>query len=299
MTRKTDKKTRPSLWSRFLPGGAQPAKPAARRDPRGERWLKAALGGGAVLCVIGALAGGGFWFVQSGALSRMQTAIGTGILASTRDGGLALREVFVVGRKETDRAAILEAVDGDIGDPILRLDPDEIRERLLALGWIARAEVERHLPDTIVVRLIERRAAAIWQHDGEFALIDRQGTVIGGEDVSRHGHLKLVVGEGAPEETAHLLDVLEREPALQARVVAAVWMGERRWNLRLDNGVDVRLPEDDPADAWTRLARLERDHGLLARAVDAIDLRQPDRLIVRMTEDGATQIHMRRTGKNT
>ena len=101
-------------------------------------------------------------------------------------------------------------------------------------------------------------------------------------------------------EIDRIARVLQQAPQIEiADGAAAVWMSERRWNLRLDNGVDVRLPEDDPADAWTRLARLERDHGLLARAVDAIDLRQPDRLIVRMTEDGATQIRMRRTGKNT
>ena len=99
----------------------------------------------------------------------------------------------------------------------------------------------------------------------------------------------MVVGDGAPERTAGLLDILAREPTLASRVIAAVWVGERRWNLRLDNGIDIRLPELETQDAWRRLAQLERDHQLLSRDIKAIDLRQSDKLIVRMTEEAAEQ----------
>lgn len=289
---------RKSLWAR-LTGGAGGGKRRRGAAEAPGRWIKPALGGGALLCVMGAAAGSGLWLVQSGTLDRWQQAVEAGISDATRDTGLALAQVYVIGRRQTDREAILDALDAEIGTPILNLDPDAIRARLEDLGWIADARVERRLPDTLVLRIAERKAAAIWQQDRKLVLIDRDGAVIGPEDVPQHRHLKLVVGEGAPEEAAHLLDVLEREPALKARVIAAVWMGERRWNLRLDNGIDVRLPETDPEGAWKRLARLDRDHDILARAVDAIDLRQPDRLIVRMTEDGAMQINARRNAKDT
>jgi len=292
----------PGLMARLNPFARPSAKERTRtREPRllDRRWVKPALAGGAGLCALAAVVGAGAWVVQSGALARWSQAVVDAGVETTRDAGLALEAVYVAGRKETDRAAILEALDVEIGAPMLSLDPEILRAKVEALGWVAAARVERRLPDALVVRLTERTAAALWQRDGALVLIDRTGAVIGSQDVPRFGHLKILVGDGAPQHAARLLDILAAEPAMEARVRAAVWMGERRWNLRFDNGVDVRLPEDDPQAAWARLARLERDHEILARAVAAIDLRQSDRLIVRMTRDGALQINARRSGEET
>ncbi|MEQ8603535.1 MAG: FtsQ-type POTRA domain-containing protein [Marivibrio sp.] len=301
-TKKSQKKG-PGLTARLNPFVRRDAAARGRggRETRliDRRWMKPALAGGAGLCALAAVVGASAWSVQSGALARWSQAVLDAGVETTREAGLALEAVYVTGRKETDRNAILEALDVEIGAPILTLDPDVLRAKLEGLGWVAAARVERRLPDALIVRLEERSAAAIWQRDGELVLIDRAGAVIGAQDVPRFGHLKVLVGEGAPQHAARLLDILDAEPAMKARVRAAVWMGERRWNLRFDNGVDVRLPEDDPQAAWARLARLERDHEILARAVAAIDLRQPDRLIVRMTRDGALQINARRSGEET
>ena len=138
------------------------------------------------------------------------------------------------------------------------------------------------MPDQLFVRLTEAVPAAIWQQNGVFRMIDRDGRVISVGDVARFARLIVVVGISAPHHTAELLDILAREPPLAARVRAAVWVGERRWNLRFDNGVDVKLPADSPQAAWTLLARLEREQSLLARDIGVIDMRLPDRLVVRL-----------------
>jgi cell division protein FtsQ len=91
----------------------------------------------------------------------------------------------------------------------------------------------------------------------------------------------MVVGEDAPVHAASLVEMLRSEPALAARVAAAVRVGGRRWNLKLDGGVEVQLPEENPAEAWAQLARLDRSNSLLARNIEAVDLRLPDRLVVR------------------
>lgn len=280
----------------------KPARPGvvARLRRALAAWPRPVRLGAAAALALGVLGGAGVWAVESGTAARLADAAAARALAATRDAGLAVEAVYVDGRKQTDRADILEAVGVDVGDAILGVDTTAVRRRVEALGWVARARVERRLPGTLVVRIAEREAAAIWQRDGEFVLIDRAGAVIGAEDVPRFRHLKVVVGEDAPAHTAELLAMLAREPALEARVAAAVRMGERRWNLRFENGVDVRLPADDPKAAWHKLARLERDHAVLKRAVKAVDLRQADRLIVRMTEEGALEIGRRgREGEET
>jgi cell division protein FtsQ len=71
-------------------------------------------------------------------------------------------------------------------------------------------------------------------------------------------------------------------------VRAAVRVGGRRWNLRLAGGIDVQLPEQDPSSAWLRLAQYQRSHSVLSRDVTVVDLRLPDRLIVRKSPQRET-----------
>ncbi|MGH7040249.1 MAG: cell division protein FtsQ/DivIB, partial [Stellaceae bacterium] len=113
-------------------------------------------------------------------------------------------------------------------------------------------------------------------------LIERHGGVIPVGDLGRVAQLPLVVGPDAAVHASALLQMLGQEPALAVHVNAAIRIGDRRWNLRLDDGIEVLLPADDPAAAWTELARLEQKSAILKRDVTAIDMRLPDRLVLRV-----------------
>jgi cell division protein FtsQ len=130
------------------------------------------------------------------------------------------------------------------------------------------------------VRILERRAMAWWQKDGKLVLIDRTGEPIAVPPPPRYSNLIVLVGDDAPDHAAQLLDMLAREPDLAKRVRAAVRVGARRWNLRIDNAIDVRLPEEGADAAWSKLGELERKNRILSRDIEAVDLRLPDRLIV-------------------
>lgn len=201
--------------------------------------------------------------------------------------GLSVRDVFVEGRAETAPADILAAIGIRHGAPILAFDPRRAKSELEALAWIGRADVERRLPDTIYIRVVERAPLALWQNHGRMALIDREGVEIRGVDVRRFAHLPQVVGPDAPIHAAQLVALLETEPDIARRVTAAIRVGGRRWNLKLDNGIDVRLPEINAGAAWVRLAELVRKDGLLERDVTVVDLRLPDRLILRTVREVA------------
>ncbi len=230
------------------------------------------------------LAGGGVWWAwQSGAVLRAYEAAKWQTIALTAKAGFRVGEILVVGRKETDREELLKAVRLARGAPILAFDIDAARQRVEALPWIRTASVERMLPDTLLLRVEERQPMALWQHKGKFALIDVNGEVILRRDLKRFADLVVVVGEGAREHAAELLKILRSEPDLSILVSAAVWVSDRRWNLRMKGGIDVRLPEQNPAAAWTRLAEYEKAHQVLGRDVQLLDLRIPDRLIVRKT----------------
>ena len=269
---------------------------ARRRSPPRVDWRRgrrlAPLGLGlAALATLG-------WLWHSGWLARQSDAAVAVAYQATADLGFAVDDVLVEGRLRSDRAAILASLGVERGSPILAFDPARAKARLEALPWIGRASVKRRLPRIVYLKLTERRPLALWQLDGKVSVIDQDGRVIPGVTASSFKDLPLVVGEGAAAHAADLLRLLDREPALKPLVHAAVRVGGRRWNLQLEGGVDVRLPETDTAAAWRHFARLEREHGLLGRDVIAIDLRLPDRLVVRMAP-GAVLGEEPEAGRNT
>jgi cell division protein FtsQ len=211
--------------------------------------------------------------------------------------GLTVSDIEVEGRETTDRDTILAALAAGPGTPILAVNPTRAREQLEALPWVHHAVVERRLPGTLYVRLVERKPLALWQHGGRIELIDREGGVIPVTRLDQFAKLPMVVGDGAATHAAELITMLASEPDLAARITAAIRVGDRRWNLRIDNAIDVLLPADDPVRAWSRLANLERADAILKRQVQAIDLRLPDRLVLRIIPEAAKEAPAAKKGR--
>jgi len=270
---------------------APPRRPQRRRPPSGllswppSRQAVRLAAASAVAVVVLASVG---YVWRAGVPSRLAEAYDetrTHVLALSGTAGLRVQEIFVEGRTETPAQHVLEILNVKRGTPILGFDPASAKAELEQLPWVKEASVERRLPDTILVRIVERQPLALWQRGGRLAVIDEGGSEIKGADPARFAGLPMVVGDDAPAHAASLLALMALEPDLEKRVTAAIRVGTRRWNLRMDAGdgvsVDVQLPEENPGAAWTRLAELERANRLLDRSVSVIDMRFPDRLIVR------------------
>jgi len=243
---------------------------------RALRYRRAMLAGGALLVLAGVVMIVGRSSMPGGILAGMRDDVSR---ASGR-AGLRVERVVIEGRANTPETVLRAAIGINRGDAILAVPLEDTRARIETLTWVQNARVERRLPDTIVVSLTERRPFAIWQHQGKFRLVDRLGQVVD-QDLAEAKELPLIVGAGAPAVAAPLLDLLGKHPALLARLVAAVRVGERRWNLRLNSGTDIMLPEGAAEAAITRLMSLHQDQALLDRPLRSVDMRLPDRLVVR------------------
>ncbi len=209
--------------------------------------------------------------------------------------GLRVNDVLVEGRNRADRGAVLAALQVERDMPILAFNAFEAREKLEQLEWVQSATVARRLPNTVYVRVTEYSPIAVWQHDGKFTLIDHAGDSIPADSGELLDQLPLVVGEGAASHAAELLDTLAAFPGLADRMKAAVRVSERRWDLHMDEGIEIKLPEDQLAAALGRLSDLNTQHALFERDVTAVDLRLPDRLILRRGSEGPVV----KTGENT
>lgn len=253
-------------------------KPARRRPPLWRRpRVRAAAAGLAAVALIGA----GWQAWHGGSIETAWVRIQETAIAQSVAAGLAIDEVFLEGRRVTPREDVIAALGIERGASILDIDPRAARQRLEALGWIKRASVERRLPDMVHVRIEERQPLALWQHQGKLALIDREGQVILRDGVEKFARLPLLVGAQAPAAASEIIDQIAMVAGLTDIVEAAIHVSGRRWNLRLKGDIEVRLPEENVGQALIRLGKMRQKDGLLERNVIAVDLRQPDRLIVR------------------
>jgi cell division protein FtsQ len=201
--------------------------------------------------------------------------------------GFRIAAISLTGPKEVSREEILTTAGVTGRASLLFLDAAAARTRLLANPWIADAAVLKLYPDRLQITITERQAFALWQKDGRVSVIAADGTVLERFVENRYLGLPLVVGRGAQRQAKDFLAIVDRYPDIRSAVRASVLVAERRWNLRLNNGIDVRLPEANVEQALDRLVALDQDKKLLSRDIVAVDLRLSDRVTVRLSDAAA------------
>jgi cell division protein FtsQ len=266
---------------------------AKRRRKGGRSGRRFAFRRAARLVVLAAAAGGaigaGAWIGFAGGKDLISARIATAGDAIVRRAGLTVEDVTVTGRHYTRAHEILAALDVSRGDPITAIDPETARQRVVALDWVRSASIMRLYPDTIHIAIEEHEPMAIWRRGDVTSLIDERGAVVSDLDVRSFPHLPMVEGPGAADAAPEFLAELGRRPAISGRVSASVRVGERRWSLRLDNGVIVHLPEDGVGRALDELVGLDQAQGLIDRDVAVVDMRLPDRVTVMPGRHGASR----------
>ena len=168
--------------------------------------------------------------------------------------------------------------------PQALVDVAQIRERLLGYGWVKDARVSRRLPDTLVIDIVERTPAALWQTDGRLALIDAQGVVLDRVPVDKMPDLPLLIGAGANRQEEQLSRLMAAVPTLKPQLASANWIGGRRWDIAFQSGETLVLPEGEDAakTALTKFVRLDKESGLLGRGILRFDMRNPRQMTVRL-----------------
>jgi cell division protein FtsQ len=202
------------------------------------------------------------------------------LLATTGDLGFNLQDVEIEGRDHIDKEDLLEALQVERGMPTLALDRHIMLARLQKMPWLAEATIERRFPSSLLVKLTERQPLARWQYQNQVQVVDREGQPITSAAVKDFSDLPLIVGAGGAERAYDLLTALEQHPDVKKVLRAAICVGERRWDLQLEPGVMVRLPEGKEAFGLRKLSTLIADPQILSREVQSIDLRLPDRMTI-------------------
>ena len=265
-----------------------PARPLINRAPHRlilliERYTPNRAG--IALTVLMLLGSAGFGIVKGGHLDEMTAALSDARNALANSAGFRITTVAINGRKQLSQDEVL-AIGGVNGrSSLLFLDAATVRDRLKANSWIADATILKLYPGQLQIDIVERSAFALWQQDGRLSVIADDGAVLEPYVSRRFVSLPLVVGKGADVRARDFLALLDRYPQVRSATKAAIFVGERRWNLRLKDGLDIRLPENDVGNALATLSKLDKEERLFSRDIVAVDMRLPDRLVVQLSDD--------------
>ncbi|MEG3179457.1 cell division protein FtsQ/DivIB [Sphingomonas sp. LT1P40] len=210
--------------------------------------------------------------------------IGTAVAEGVGRAGFRVEQVEVSGIKRAEKMTVYNYALDQKSRAMPLVDLDEVRGRLMTIGWVADARVSRRLPDTLQIHIVERKAAAVWQHQGQLMLIDNEGVLLEPVSAEAMPDLPLVIGDGAYAQQPAYQQLLNAAPALKPLVKAATWIGNRRWDLSFNTGERLALPEGEveAAKALTKFAELDGADRLLGRGYMRFDMRDPTRLVVRM-----------------
>jgi cell division protein FtsQ len=231
-------------------------------------------------------------FVAGIIAMKLPQMIGVEIGEAIGRAGFAVRNIEIVGRDKADQGTVYDIAMEQKSRAMPLVDLDETRARLMQIGWIADARVSRRLPDTLVVDIVERKPAAIWQHRGSLALIDKDGVLIAPVDYAAMPDLPIVIGPGANEHATELAALIETAPSLKPMLAGATWIGSRRWDLRFHSGETLALPEGrKPAEAaLAYFVRQDAQVRLLGQGFVRFDLRDPKRMVVRVSNEPGRQV---------
>jgi len=276
--------SKPASRSRARVQRSQPNPPSRLRVAQGiglpPGWALSAAAG---LVVVGLMAA----LLTGGRLDRMTTGFGQGLAVRLAGAGFRLTSVHVEGATRDAQADILRASGLMRNQPILGLNLDAVRGKVEKVGWVKSARVVRLLPDSLVISVVQRDAAAVWQHGGRSFVVDAQGRPIPEADAGRFAELPLVVGEGANVSAAQILPMIRARPRLLQQLEALVRVDDRRWDLRLKDGGLIQLPAEGEESALIQLDQLDQKARILDLGFSRIDLRDPEMVAVRPKDGGA------------
>ncbi len=261
-----------------------------RRRPR---WLLSLFSG---LFFIGILAGG-YFYKGPETLYRAQLALQKRIQWWTEKVGFSVERITIEGAYRTKNEELLKALPLKINHPILYTGLKKVKEKVEDLPWVASAVVQRRLPSTLYIKVIERDPMAIWLKPSENILVDRYGHEIIAVSLNEYKNLLYISGVDAPKGLPKFLSWLEQHPSVLSQIKYASFIGQRRWNIKLKNGMLIKLPEERVCEALKELNDLFKKFDLLGNVI-SVDMRLKQQFIIKLSSGATLRLRSRGHSSN-
>ncbi|MEO0751402.1 MAG: cell division protein FtsQ/DivIB [Pseudomonadota bacterium] len=194
----------------------------------------------------------------------------------------------IEGASESVEEDIREIFPFDFPSSSFDIDIEHVHQMITGLPAVRGADVRIRKGGTMVVTVVERIPVAVWRTWDEVTLVDAEGFAVAELNArSDRADLPVIAGPGANADVPGAMALLEAAAPLGARVIGLVRMGERRWDLVLDQDQRILLPEEGAVRALERVLVLNQTQDMLARDLTIVDMRLAGRPTVRLNQPAA------------
>lgn len=206
----------------------------------------------------------------------------------SKSSDLILKDILLDGYHHSPKQDILDSIlltskednKTNKNEPILLINIKKIKKNLESMTWIKHADVERILPSTIRIHILEHKPMAIWQNQGKLLLLSYEGYIIKENNLTQLKDLIIVTGDNAIESSVKLFELLDKNPEIKKMISSVVLIGNRRWDFILYNGIKIKMPEKNLEEALLSLIKKNKQSNLLENNIKIVDLRIADKVFI-------------------
>ena len=207
--------------------------------------------------------------------------------------GFSVQEITISGINKLEVRQILDELEldsnNDAGNSLIFLSTQDAKARIQKFPWVESVSIQKLYPNNLEVKIKEKQAYALWHRGENLSIVDKNGDVITDFVESIFLDLPILIGHGSQRKASEIIEPLRIYPELTAQVRAYRLVSRRRWDLILDNGITIRLPEQNLQTALNELQEIEGEYNLFSKDISVIDLRLEDRIVFRLSDNAVNQ----------
>ena len=200
--------------------------------------------------------------------------------------GFTINNIQILGIKNIPKETIIKIVNNENKSNILNVNLLNIYNNLRNNDWVEELYIERVLPNTIKISIIEKEAIGIWQYEMSNKLITKNGEIISTANINKFKiDLPIIHGNDANKNANSILKILETNKVLTKNIWSLDYINNRRWNLHFKQGIIVLLPSEGVLRAWNEIIKLQKNYDVLNLGLTELDLRNPNKILGKISVD--------------
>ena len=200
--------------------------------------------------------------------------------------GFTINNIQILGIKNIPKETIIKIVNNENKSNILNVNLLNIYNNLRKNDWVEELYIERVLPNTIKISIIEKEAIGIWQYEMSNKLITKNGEIISTANINKFKiDLPIIHGNDANKNANFILKILETNKVLTKNIWSLDYINNRRWNLHFKQGIIVLLPSEGVLRAWNEIIKLQKNYDVLNLGLTELDLRNPNKILGKISVD--------------
>ncbi len=208
--------------------------------------------------------------------------------------GLKIERVEIQGNKIVPTNLILDKILASLGDVskkcLILINLDKLEDNITSIGWVEGVEIRRKLPSTLIIKVIERTPKVIWQSKAKVWLADKQGNLLTDKMDRKYIYLPVIIGQDSLKDIPELFKIISSSEKVEKLVSGAYKIGSRRWDISLNNGIKVKLPEKNPITAWKKLEEIQNKNLIFSKKINYIDLRIEGQLVTGLEKENENEV---------